>query len=133
MISESKHLSEGISRPAAEVYDYASNPANLPEWAPGLGSSVEYVDGRWLVDSPMGRVSVAFVPRNEYGVLDHDVTMPSGEIVYNPMRVTKDGSGSEVVFTLRRLPGMSDEDFGRDAKAVAADLARLKQVLEAAP
>jgi hypothetical protein len=133
MISESKHLSEGISRPAAEVYDYASNPANLPEWAPGLGSSVEYVDGRWLVDSPMGRVSVAFVPRNEYGVLDHDVTMPSGEIVYNPMRVTKDGSGSEVVFTLRRLPGMSDEDFGRDAEAVAADLARLKQVLEAAP
>ena len=68
--------------------------------------------------------------RNDYGVLDHDVTLPSGEIIYNPMRVTKDGSGSEVVFTLRRLPGMSDEDFERDAKAVAADLARLKQVLE---
>lgn len=130
MTSESKHLSERINRPAAEVYDYASNPANLPEWAPGLGSSVEHVDGRWLVDSPMGRVSVAFVPRNEYGVLDHDVTMPSGEIVYNPMRVTKDGNGSEMVFTLRRLPGTSDEDFERDAKAVAADLARLKRVLE---
>jgi hypothetical protein len=132
MTSESKHLSERINRPAAEVYDYASNPANLPEWAPGLGSSVEHVNGRWLVDSPMGRVSVAFVPRNEYGVLDHDVTMPSGEIVYNPMRVTKDGNGSEMVFTLRRLPGMSDEDFERDAKAVAADLARLKRVLETA-
>lgn len=130
MTSESKHLSEWINRPAAEVYDYASDPANLPEWAPGLGSSVEHVDGRWLVDSPMGRISVAFVPRNGYGVLDHDVTMPSGEIVYNPMRVTKDGNGSEMVFTLRRLPGMSDEDFERDAKAVAADLARLKRVLE---
>ena len=132
MTSESKHLSERINRPAAAVYDYASDPANLPEWAPGLGSSVEHVDGRWLVDSPMGRASVAFVPRNEYGVLDHDVTMPSGEIVYNPMRVTKDGNGSEMVFTLRRLPGMSDEDFERDAKAVAADLARLKRVLETA-
>ena len=131
MTSESKQLSEQISRPAAEVYDYACNPANLPEWAPGLGSSVEQVDGRWFADSPMGRVGVAFAPRNDYGVLDHDVTMPSGEIVYNPMRVTKDGSGSEVVFTLRRLPGMSDEDFERDAKTVAADLARLKQVLEA--
>jgi hypothetical protein len=104
MTSEAKHLSEGINRPAAEVYDYASNPANLPEWAPGLGSSVEQVDGRWLVDSPMGRVIVAFAPRNEYGVLDHDVTLPTGEIIYNPMRVTKDGSGSDVVFTLRRLP-----------------------------
>jgi hypothetical protein len=59
--------------------------------------------------------------------------MPSGEIVYNPMRVTKDGNGSEMVFTLRRLPGMSDEDFERDAKAVAADLARLKRVLETGP
>jgi hypothetical protein len=130
MTSESRHLSERISRPAAEVYDYASNPANLPAWAPGLGRSVEQVDGRWFADSPMGRVSFAFVPRNDYGVLDHDVTLPSGEVIYNPMRVTRDGSDSEVVFTLRRLAGMSDEDFERDAKSVAADLARLKQVLE---
>lgn len=35
-----------------------------------------------------------------------------------------------VVFTLRRLPGMSDEDFARDAEAVAADLTRLKLVFE---
>jgi hypothetical protein len=35
-----------------------------------------------------------------------------------------------VVFTLRRLPGMSSEDFERDAGLVQADLARLKQVLE---
>jgi hypothetical protein len=34
------------------------------------------------------------------------------------------------VFTLRRLPGMSDEDFTRDAEAVAADLSRLKRVSE---
>lgn len=132
MTSESRHLSERINRPAADVYDYASNPANLPAWAPGLGSSVEHVDGQWFADSPMGRVSFAFVPRNEYGVLDHDVTLPAGAVIYNPMRVTRDGSDSEVVFTLRRLPGMSDEDFERDAKSVAADLARLKQVLEAA-
>jgi hypothetical protein len=46
------------------------------------------------------------------------------------MRVIADGSGCEVVFTLRRPPGMSDEDFGGDAAAVAADLTRLKQVLE---
>ena len=64
MTSESKHLSERINRPADEVYDYASDPANLPEWAPGLGSSVEQVDGRWFVDTPMGRVGFAFAPRN---------------------------------------------------------------------
>ncbi len=132
MTSESKHLSERINRPADEVYDYASDPANLPEWAPGLGSSVEQVDGRWFVDTPTGRVGVAFAPRNQYGVLDHDVTLPSGEIIHMPVRVITDGSGCEVVFTLRRLPGMSDEDFERDAHAVAADLTRLKRVLEGA-
>ena len=132
MASESKHLSERIDRPADEVYEYASNPANVPEWAPGLGSSVENVDGKWFVETATGRAGLAFVPRNDYGVLDHEVTMPSGETIYNPMRVIPDGTCCEVVFTLRRLPGMSDEDFARDAGLVAADLTRLKQVLESA-
>jgi hypothetical protein len=130
MASGSKHLSEWINRAADEVYNYASDPANLPEWAPGLGSSVEQVDGRWFVDTPTGRVGVTFTPRNIYGVLDHDVTLPSGEIIHVPLRVITDGNGCEVVFTLRRLPGMSDQDFERDANAVTADLTRLKRVLE---
>ena len=130
MVSESRHISERIDCPAGEVYEYALDPANLPRWAPGLGSSVEKIDDRWFVETSEGRVGFAFVQRNEYGVLDHDVTLPSGEVVYNPMRVIADGSGCEVVFTLRRPPGMSDEGFRADAAAVAADLTRLKQVLE---
>jgi Polyketide cyclase / dehydrase and lipid transport len=130
MTSESRHISERIDRPVDEVYDYASDPANLPQWAPGLGSSVENVDGKWFVETSMGRVGFSFVQRNEYGLLDHNVTLPSGEIIYNPMRVIRDGSGCEVVFTLRRLPNVSDEEFERDAEAVAADLARLKELLE---
>jgi hypothetical protein len=77
MASGSKQLSEWINRAADEVYDYASDPANMPEWAPGLGSSIEQVDGQWFVDTPTGRVGVTFTPRNIYGVLDHDVTLPS--------------------------------------------------------
>jgi hypothetical protein len=130
--SESRHISMHIDRPAREVYDYASNPANLPDWAPGLANSAERVDGQWIVESPMGRVVVVFAARNEFGVLDHDVTLPSGETIYNPMRVTVDGTGCEVVFTVRRQPGMSDEDFERDANAVSADLSRLKRVIELA-
>lgn len=103
-----------------------------PSGLPGSGNSVEQVDGRWFVDTPTGRVGFAFAPRNKYGVLDHEVTLPSGEIIHIPLRAITDGSGCEVVFTLRRLPDMSDEDFERDAGAVAADLTRLKQVLEGA-
>ena len=132
MPSESRQISESIDRPAAQVYDYAADPAHLPEWAPGLGRSVENVDGRWFVETPAGRAGVAFVERNEFGVLDHEVTLPSGDVIYNPMRVVPNGDGCEVVFSLRRLPGMSSEDFERDAGLVQADLTRLKQVLEAA-
>src|SRR5689334_20795911 len=100
MPSQSRQIAEYIDRPPAEVYDYASNPAKLPEWAPGLGTAVEEVDGRWFVDSGGGRVEVAFAPRNDFGVLDHHVTLPSGEVIYNPMRVMASGAGSEVLFTL---------------------------------
>lgn len=130
--SASRHISTHIDRPAGEVYAYASNPANLPEWAQGLGGSIDRIDGQWIAESPMGRVVVAFAKENELGVLDHDVTLPSGEVVYNPVRVIADATGCEVVFTLRRQPGMSDADFWRDGDAVAADLSALKHVMEGA-
>ena len=127
----SRHVSTHVDRPVAVVYDFAADPQNLPRWAAGLaGATVERDGESWATDSPMGRVRFTFTPRNELGLLDHDVTMPSGETVHNPLRVTADGDGSEVVFTLRRRPGMSDEELERDAEAVARDLATLKSILE---
>jgi hypothetical protein len=131
MPTESRHLTESIDRAAAEVYAYVRDPAHLPAWAAGLAAGIRRERGEWVADSPMGRVLVRFVPVNEYGVLDHDVVLPSGESVTNPLRVLADGAGSEVVFTVRRRPGMTDEDFAADTAAVAADLAALKRVLEA--
>uniref|UniRef100_A0AAU3GW19 SRPBCC family protein n=1 Tax=Streptomyces sp. NBC_01401 TaxID=2903854 RepID=A0AAU3GW19_9ACTN len=130
--AETRHVSIRIERPVGEVYAYASDPTHLPEWAAGLSASIEETDGRWVADSPMGQVVVDFAPRNEFGVLDHHVTLPTGESVYNPVRVIADGDGCEVVFTLRRRPDMSAEAFRRDADAVAADLATLKRLTERA-
>ena len=64
-------------------------------------------------------------------VLDHVVTLPEGQLVLNPMRVVCNGEGSEVMFTLFQLGGMSDGQFAKDAKMVEADLQTLKAVLEA--
>jgi hypothetical protein len=128
---ESRHLAVRIDCPPEAAYAFASDPARLPEWAPGLGTAVARVGDDWFVESGMGRVRVAFAPPNDLGVLDHDVTLPSGEVFHNPMRVLRDGDGCEVVFTLRRQDGMSDEEFARDEGAVSADLATLKRLLEA--
>jgi hypothetical protein len=114
MPSESIHVSEYIDRSPEEVYAFASDPANLPAWAAGL--------------SPGDRVT--FAPRNEFGVLDHVVTTASGHTVGVPMRVLPDGGGAEIVFTVRRLPGMTDADLDRDVGLVAADLGTLKRLLE---
>ena len=129
-MTESQHLSTYIERPAAEVYAYVVNPANLPTWAAGLSGAIEQRDGRWFAESPMGEVEVTFVPENAYFVLDHDVKLPGGTTFYNPMRVIAAGSGCEVVFTLRRRPDQSDEDYAADATAIGTDLATLKSLLE---
>ena len=130
MTSESRHLSVHIDRPVSQVYAFASDPANLPRWAPGLGSSVVRMDDDWFVETPEGRVRVRFAPDNGYGVLDHEVLTPSGETVSVPLRAIADGDGCEVVFTLRRSPGMTDAEFERDTALVNGDLALLKKVLE---
>jgi hypothetical protein len=130
-MSESRHLSVSIDRPAAAVYAYARDPAHLPVWAAGLAAGIRRERGEWVADSPMGRVLVRFVPVNEYGVLDHDVVLPDGTSVTNPLRVLADGDGAEVVFTARRRPAMTDEQWSADVAAISADLESLKRALEA--
>lgn len=129
----SRHLDVVIDRPWREVYAFASDPRNLPRWAGGLaGSEVQREVSQWSMNSPMGRVLVSFVPENVHGVMDHTVTLPSGESVLNPLRVMAlDDTSCEVVFTLRRGT-MTEEEFAEDAAAVAEDLVTLKEICERA-
>lgn len=131
--SLSRHLSTVIDRPEREVFDYVSDPRNLPTWAAGLGGGdVQREVEQWSMNSPMGRVMISFVPENPFGVLDHTVTLPTGESTLNPMRVMAlDPRSCEVVLTLRRGT-MSEQEFEEDAQAVAGDLAELKAILERA-
>jgi hypothetical protein len=71
-----------------------------------------------------------FVEENELGVLDHFVTVSPGKEVYVPMRVVANGEGSEVMLTVFRGEGMTEEEFQRDVGMVEGDLAELKRVLE---
>jgi hypothetical protein len=103
-----------IERSAPDVYDFVSDPKNLPQWASGLNAAVK----------------VRFVERNKLGVLDHYVSVDSGPEVYMPMRVFPNGEGSEVLLTVFRQPGVSDEKFAEDTQWVRRDLEALKELLE---
>lgn len=131
MTHVSKHISVSIERAPSEVYAFVSNPANLPEWAEGLGGAIRQVDNEWVVESPMGAVKVKFTEQNGFGILDHEVTLPSGESILNPMRVLPNGNGSEVVFTLYLRPGVAEADYIADGAQVQKDLEHLKALLEA--
>jgi hypothetical protein len=78
------------------------------------------------------KARVRFAPPNDRGVADHDVVLETGATVHNPIRVVPNGTGSTVIFTLLRQPGVSVQQFNQDANAVERDLATLKAVLEAA-
>jgi hypothetical protein len=103
-----------IERPPREVYDFVCDPKNLPAWASGLSDTVK----------------VRFVERNAYGILDHYVSLASGAEVYMPMRVFPNGEAAEVLITLFRQPGQSDEKFAKDTLWVRRDLEALKELLE---
>ena len=127
---ESRTISVAIARPPREVYDFAVDPGNLPKWAAGLGWSGVRDGDDWMSHTEQGPVRVRFARRNELGVLDHYVTLSGGEVVYSPMRVVANGTGSELSFTLFRLAGMTEEEFEADAAAVERDLKALKLLLE---
>jgi hypothetical protein len=127
---EVRRLSIGIDRAASEAYEFLSVPENFPKWASGLAGALRKVGDDWIADTPEGRATVRFSERNAYGVLDHAVTLPRGT-VYIPLRVVPSGSGCELVLTLFRRPGMSDERFAADAEWVMRDLGAAKRILEA--
>jgi hypothetical protein len=130
---QSRHVSRVISASPKIVYDFAANIENLPKWASGLAQSEVTRGGDTLwVESPMGRVSVRFVGPNEFGILDHDVTLPSGAAVTNPVRVIAHPDGAEIVFSVRQLD-LSNDEFERDATTVGEDLDRLRRLVENVP
>ncbi len=119
-----------INRSPEQVYVFVSNPANLPQWATAFCKSIRQTGNGWIIDTPDGEVGLRFEEPNAFGVLDHYVSLAPDVEIYVPMRVIKNGDVSEVIFTLFRLPGMSDADDARDRAMVGKDLEMLKTVME---
>jgi hypothetical protein len=130
-VYQSHTISVSIDRDWREVYDFASIPENFSRWAAGLGRRFEKsAEEEWTAEDLNGRrIRIRFSRPNEYGVLDHIVCGEAGESC-NAMRVVANGTGAEVMFTVLRTPGMTEELFVADAAAVARDLKALKALLE---
>jgi len=83
-------------------------------------NDIEQESDHWVVtDSPMSRIQIRMAPRNDFGVLDHDVTTPDGVTTHNAF----------LSFVLRQV-GASDEQFAADAAHVLKNLLALKALAE---
>jgi hypothetical protein len=127
---EAHHVSVTIARSPDEVYRFTRIIERWPEWAHGIGTSVRPDGDAWIAKGPLGEVTVRFADDNPFRVLDHDVTLPNGQQFHNAFRVIPNGAGSEVVFSVFRQPGATDQAFREDWQAVDNDLRTLKQLLE---
>lgn len=125
-----KNISIFINKPAGEVYQFASNPENFPVWVAFIKSVTKENENIWLAETDLGNIKIEFVPKNNFGVIDHVVTLPDGSAVNNPIRVITNGKGAELVFTLFWMHGRTEEEFNQDAKLVESDLQKLKKILE---
>lgn len=128
---QARIIHTSIDRDWRQVYAFASKPENMPLWASGLASGLTRDGEDWIADGgPIGDVRVRFAPSNDFGVVDHTVTVQSGLVVLNSLRIVPNGDGAEVMFTLLRQADMDDDAFERDAQHVAKDLATLKTLME---
>lgn len=132
MPREIKVVSETVAAPAQQVYEFARRRENLHLWASGLATAdIEPEGDHWVVaDSPMGRIQIRMAPRNDFGVLDHDVTTPDGVTTHNAFRVTPVDEGCALSFVVLRMAGASDQAFEQDAAHVRRDLRALKALME---
>lgn len=125
-------ISVSIDRPFEDVYAYLSKPTNFEQWAAVEGGTFRPLDnGDWQADTPFGFRHFRFSAPNNYGVLDHAVFVPGGEVLYTPMRVVPNDRGTELTFTFFRREGMDDAQFSSAVEWITTDFLALKSLLEA--
>jgi hypothetical protein len=128
---ESRTISISIARDWKDVYEAVWRPQDFTRWASGPSQSrLERDEAEWWkTEGPECPIRIRFSNHNAFGVMDHYVDLGTGAEIYVPMRIVANGEGAEVLFTLFRQPGMSDEKFAADADWVARDLLALKALI----
>lgn len=127
---ESEIITITIDRSFERGASFLVVPENFAHWAAGMGTPKENHGDEWTVVTPVGDAKVVFSPANDFGVVDHTVFLPDGQIVHVPVRAVRNGDMTDVQLTLFRQPTMSDADFERDKGLVRQDLKTLKAYLE---
>lgn len=130
-IHQTKTLTISIDAPLEQVVTDLADPATHPEWANSFfaGAAKRTGDGEVLVTVPMmgGPVRFKIDSDARQGVLDLFLA-PEGAAFGAPLpvRLIRNGSGLDVLWTLTRFPGTPDEVWENGLASMEEELRALK-------
>lgn len=115
----------------AEMVAFMCDPANQLRWSSFVRSTRPLGDGRHEMTTMFGD-TVAYTIRADAacGVVDICLETAIGQVCM-PTRSTAHARGCFFSFGIIRPPQISDEDWARSCAGLDAELARLKEVVEA--
>jgi hypothetical protein len=123
-----------IDAPATVVFDFVSDPYNLPQWAPGFARSVRPDGDDWIVTTDAGDRGVRIRVSRELGTVDFLAAgTPPGVEVGGYSRVIQNGEGSEYLFTLLYAEDLPEADVAAQRAIIAEELAAVRARCEAGP
>lgn len=124
-----------IGRPVGDCFQYIADPETMPQWAIHNVKAIRRLDGgRWEMDTPRGKASLA--PRYERanGILDHEFIDASEGVWRVSARIVSAGPSESVyMITLPKPDAMPADAFEAAMNLMDDELAALKHCIESRP
>lgn len=115
----------------SQVVRFLADGANLPKWAIGFAADVRSSGDQWVVTTHSGaEIDTRVVTHDSTGTVDFVMTPGPGVTATAWTRVVPIAGGALLAFTQVQQPGMSDEIFDTQVRAVTHELAALRAMLE---
>jgi hypothetical protein len=129
MKSNTEHVTINVDH--HHLFAFLADPGNLPKWAVGFCRVIRRDGDRWVAQTSQGEVTVRYVTHPDLGVIDYHISPRQGIEVAAFSRVLPNGDGSEFVFTQFQAPGMPDEVFEAQVRALKEELVVLRALMHA--
>ena len=133
MISDTQSIT--IKTNPDSLFDFISNPHNLPQWAPALCDSVTEQNGEFLLQTSFAPVKLQYKSNKQFGVIDLVLSpaLPIPIKITAHTRIIPGSNESLFIFTHFQLPLLGEETFRKQKEKVTRGLAKLKEIIESQP
>lgn len=130
-----KTLTVTIDAPFEQVAKYLADPANAHEWATEFFAAPlrPTSNGEWIASVPVmgGETRYRQDVDLEHGLIDVFLAPTDGEFGPPlPVRLLRNGDGTDVLWTLARMPGTPDQAWSAGVESMQRELDHLKTLLE---